>query len=172
MSVSHISRILITSLWEIGIEMEWHNNWIWLFKVWDYNTGFSMSDQLSIIISDAGGQRKKINQGEQSWYSWHPLLLQSLSLQSFAPLGLSWHYFYLFSKAQQTTLPQIYSVFQDVYIFHIHTTWNRGGPQLDSATRAAPFLYFTFAPINFAANCLPALEESGSSQTPVPLTLV
>lgn len=35
-----------------------------------------------------------------------------------------------------------------------------------------PFLYSTSAPINFAGICLPALEESWSSKTPVPLRLV
>lgn len=154
----------------VGYWWEW---WVWLFKVWDYDTGFSMSDQLSVITSDAEGQRKKINQGKKCWYSWCPLLLQSLSLQSFAALGLPQHDFYLFSKPQKTTLPQIYSVFQQVYIFHIHATWSQGGPQLDPVPHgAAPLLYFIFTPINFAANCLPALEESGSSQTPAPLTLI
>lgn len=71
---------------------------VWLFKVWAYNTGFNVSDQLSVITSDAEGSRKKINSGKQSWYSWHPLLLQSLSLQSFAALGLPQHDFYLFSR--------------------------------------------------------------------------
>lgn len=116
---------------------------------------YQTSYMISPVMTE--GQRKKMNQGKQCWYSWHPLLLESLSLHSFATLGVSLHDLYLFNKPQQTTLPQIYSVFQHVYIFHIHTTRRQEGPKLDPVLHgAAPLLYFTFAPINFSAKCFPA----------------
>lgn len=55
--------------------------------------------------------------------------------------------------------------------FCIQATWWQGGPQLNSVPRGPPppFLYSTSALTRFAATCLPALEESWSSQTPLPL---
>lgn len=42
----------------------WSERWIWLFKVWDYNAGFSVSDQLSFITSDARRLKEEDKSGQ------------------------------------------------------------------------------------------------------------